>query len=80
MAMKQNASSRKKEGEITRSERTSATEKAETVLKNVKAKTGNVIHIAISKRTTIELPSNLSPEEINFRIQKYETLLNRRHK
>lgn len=75
MAMKQNSSSsKKKEGEITRTERTSAIAQATSVLNNVKSKTGGVIHIAITKRTTIELPSDLSPEEINFRVEKYISL------
>ena len=71
MAAKQNFSGNKKEGEITRSERTSATQQAASVLKSVKEKVGNVIHITISNRTTIELPAHLSQEEINARVEKY---------
>jgi len=71
MAAKQSFSGNKKEGEITRSERTSATQQAASVLKNVKEKAGNVVHITISNRTTIELPAHLSQEEINARVEKY---------
>lgn len=71
MAAKQKSSSNKKEGEITRSERTSATQQAESVLKNAKEKMGNVIHVNITDRTTIELPADLSQEEIDARVKKY---------
>ncbi|BES61678.1 hypothetical protein DCPSUM001_19220 [Dysgonomonas capnocytophagoides] len=71
MAAKQSSSINRKEGEITRSERTSATQQAESVLKNVKKKNGAVIHVIISERTTIELPAHLSQEEIDARVDKY---------
>jgi len=71
MATKQNSSVNKKEGEITRSERASATQQAESVLKSVKEKARDVIHITISGRTTIELPAHLSQEEIDARVEKY---------
>lgn len=71
MAVKQNSSSNRKEGEITRSERTSAAQQAESVLKSAKEKAGNVVHITINDRTTIELPANLSKEEIDARVEKY---------
>jgi hypothetical protein len=63
MAAKQNSSTIRKEGEMTRSERTPATQQAESVLKSVK----DVVHIIISSRTTIELPTHLSQEEIDAR-------------
>lgn len=71
MAAKQNTSVNKKEGEITRSERASATQQAESALKNAKEKAGKVIHVTINDRTTIELPAHLSQEEINARVEKY---------
>ncbi|MBP1618995.1 MAG: hypothetical protein H6Q14_2822 [Bacteroidetes bacterium] len=71
MAVKQNSSINKKEGEITRSDKTSATHQAESVLKIAKEKAGDVIHIAISDRTTIELPAHLSQDEIDARVEKY---------
>lgn len=74
MAVKQDSSSKKKNGEITRSEKTYANAQAAYVLKNVKERAGDVIHIAISNRTTIELPAYLSPEEIDARVEKYMRL------
>ncbi|WP_024994533.1 hypothetical protein [Phocaeicola paurosaccharolyticus] len=71
MAAKQSSSINRKEGEIARSERTSANQQAESVLKNVKGKNGAVIHVTISERTTIELPAHLSQEEIDARVEKY---------
>ncbi len=71
MAIKQNSSTNKKEGEITRREMISATQQAESILKNVKGKVGDVIHITINGRTTIELPAHLSQEEIDARVKKY---------
>lgn len=71
MVVKQNPFGNKKEGEITRSERTSATQQAESLLKNIKERSGNVIHIVINDRTTIELPANLSQDEIDIRVKKY---------
>lgn len=71
MAAKQSSSTNKKDGEITRSERDHATQHAESVLKSVKEKAGNVILVTINNRTTIELPANLSQEEINTRVAKY---------
>lgn len=78
MIAKQGSSVNKKEGEITRSERTSATKQAESVLKNVKDKNGAVIHIIIDNRTTIELPAHLSQEDIDARVAKYIKLHNSR--
>lgn len=71
MVAKQKSFGNKKDGEITRSERTSATQQAESLLKNVKEKSGNVIHVMINDRTTIELPAHLSQEEIDARVRKY---------
>ncbi|MCC8146758.1 MAG: hypothetical protein LIO93_10060 [Bacteroidales bacterium] len=61
----------KKEGEITRLEIASATHQAASVLKAVKKKVGNVILVAISNRTTIELPAHLSQSEIDARVENY---------
>jgi DNA-directed RNA polymerase subunit H (RpoH/RPB5) len=71
MTAKQSSPISKKEGEITRSERASATQQAASVLKSAKAKSGDVIHITISGRTTIELSAHLSQEEIDARVEKY---------
>lgn len=74
MAAKQNSSANKKEGEITRSERTSATQQAESALKNAKERAGDVIHVIISDRTIIELPAHLLQEEIDARVDRYVKL------
>ena len=71
MAAKQSSSVTKKRGEITRLERASATQQAESVLKSVKEKAGDVIHIMINDRTTLELPADLSQEEIDARVERY---------
>lgn len=71
MVAKQKSLGNKKEGEITRSERTSATQQAESVLKSAKEKSGDVIHVTINDRTTIELPAHLSQEEIDARVKRY---------
>ncbi len=70
MAAKQN-SSMKKEGEITRSERTTVNQQAELTLKNIKEKTGKVVLITISDRTTLELPAHLSQAERDARVENY---------
>ncbi len=64
----------KKEGEITRSERSSANRQAQEVLKKAKEQAGSVVHITISEKITIELPANLSQKEIDERIEKYHRL------
>ncbi|MDR1259337.1 MAG: hypothetical protein LBK65_08700 [Tannerellaceae bacterium] len=74
MAARQKPPVNKKEREITHSERASATQQAGYVLKSAKEKSGDVIHIAISARTTIELPAHLSQEEIDARVKKYISL------
>lgn len=71
MAVKLNSSITKKEGEITRSEKTSATHQAESVLKNAKERAGHVIQVVVTGRTTIELPAHLSQQEIDARVEKY---------
>lgn len=71
MAARQYFSSTKKEGEITRREIISATQQAENVLKNIKQRDKDVIHVKISDRTMIELPAHLSQDEIDARVKKY---------
>ena len=61
----------KSQGDVTRPARTSVAQQAESVLKNAKEKAGDVIHVSISERTTIELPAHLSQEEIDARVEKY---------
>jgi len=71
MAVKQNSPTSKKEGEITRQERTSVNYQAELALKEIKEKSGDMILIAISNRTTIELPAHLSQAERDARVANY---------
>ena len=46
---------------------------AENALKEHKKKVGEVILVAITPRTTIELPANLSQAEIAERVKLYKT-------
>lgn len=71
MTAKQNSSTSKKEGEITRSDRTSVTQQAELTLKEIKRKAGDVILVMINERTTIELPAHLSQAERDARVANY---------
>jgi len=71
MAVKQNSSGAKKDGEITRSELTSVNQQAALMLKGIKKNAGDVVYIAISKRTTIELPAHLSQAEREERVANY---------
>ncbi|WP_029905086.1 hypothetical protein [Prevotella sp. 10(H)] len=71
MAVKQNSPTSKKEGEITRQERSSVNQQAELTLREIKEKKGDVILIAISSRTTIELPAHLSQAERDARVANY---------
>ncbi len=71
MTVKQNSSNNRKEGEITRLERTSITQQAKLTLKNIKEKAGDVVLITISDRTTIELPAHLSQAERDARVANY---------
>lgn len=71
MKAKQNSSINKKEGEITRQERTSVNQQAEQTLQEIKKKSGDVILIAISSRTTIELPAYLTQAERDARVANY---------
>lgn len=72
MTIKQDSPNKKKYGAITRTGRLSDSEQAELTLRNAKMNAGDVIHIAISGRTTIELSADLSPEEIKVRVNRYK--------
>ena len=56
---------------MVRPERLSENQLAELILKEVKRKTGDVIHVAISDKVTIELPAHLSQEERDARVANY---------
>ena len=51
-----------------------ASQLAENALKEHKKKVGEVILVAITPRTTIELPANLSQAEIAERVELYKKL------
>ena len=57
-----------------RSERSLTNQLIENSLKEYKKSGGEVVLIAISPRTTIELPAHLSPEERAIRIENYKKL------
>lgn len=74
MSVKQNVSSTRKDGEITRSERTSVIQQTESTLKGIKEKAGEVVVVAITSRTSIVLPAHLTMEEREARVAKYISL------
>lgn len=57
-----------------RSDRNQANQLIENSLKEYKKSVGEVVLVAISPRTTIELPAHLSPEEREIRIENYKRL------
>lgn len=71
MEVKQNFSGSKKEGEITRPARTSVNQQAALMLKEIKRKAGDVVRIAISSRTTLELPACMDQAERDARVANY---------
>lgn len=71
MVTKPNTQSYKKEGGISRSERTSPNQQVTLLLNDIKEKSGEVILIAISPRTTIELSAHLSQSERDARVANY---------
>lgn len=71
MSAKQHSSGKRKSGEISRSERTSANQQAESILNDIKEKAGEVVLVQITDRTSIELPASLSIEEREARVANY---------
>lgn len=63
-----------KKSNFTSSEMNSSNQSTENVLKEYKKKVGKVIYVAISARTTIELPAYLTQEEIDNRVELYKKL------
>lgn len=49
-----------------RSEKSSSIQSAENALNEYKKRIGEVVHVAISARTTFEFPAYLSQEESTF--------------
>lgn len=57
-----------------RSEKSLSNQSIENSLKEYKKSIGEVVLVAISPRTTIELPAHLSKEERDIRIENYKRL------
>lgn len=57
-----------------RQETNASNQITENALKEHKKRVGEVILVAITPRTTIELPANLSPDEIKERVELYKKL------
>ena len=63
-----------KKGNMIRSEMNSSNQLTENVLKEYKKGVGDVVLVAISPRTSIELPAHLSQAERDLRIEIYKKL------
>ena len=63
-----------KKGNMIRSEMNSSNQLTENVLKEYKKSVGDVVLVAISTRTSIELPAHLSQAERDLRIEIYKKL------
>ncbi len=61
----------KKFGDTTGNIRTSQNQQVTTMLEDIKQKAGEVILIAITPRTSIELPAHLTQSEIEARVANY---------
>lgn len=59
---------------LIRSEINSSGQLTENVLKEYKKSVGDVVLVAISPRTSIELPAHLSQAERDIRIEAYKKL------
>ena len=63
-----------KKGNMIRSEMNSSNQLTENVLKEYKKSVGDVVLVAISPLTSIELPAHLSQAERDLRIEIYKKL------
>jgi len=72
MSSKNKLSSDTKAGTINRQEKFKANDTLKSIIAEHKAKTGEVIHIVVDEKTTLELPASLSPKEIKERIEIYK--------
>ncbi len=63
-----------KKGETMRSDANLSSQLTKNALKEHKKRVGEVVLVAISSRTTIELPANLSQAERDVRIELYKKL------
>lgn len=71
MTAKQHSFGNKKQKNIIRSERSNINQQVESLLKDLKQKTGEVILVPITDRTSIELPAHLSQAEREARVANY---------
>lgn len=74
MASKQNSQNNGRNQDTLSSRKSSANYQTELLLEGIKEKAGEVVHITINDRTTIELPAHLSPEEREARVANYVKL------
>lgn len=63
-----------KKGDTMRSETNLSNQLTKNALKEHKKRVGEVVLVAISPRTTIELPANLTQAERDVRIELYKKL------
>lgn len=63
-----------KKGNMVRSEMGSSGQSTENALKEYKKSVGAVVLVAISPRTSIELPAHLTKAEIDARVEVYKSL------
>lgn len=61
----------KKEGKISFSDKTLSGQQTLSKLKEMKAKLGEMVLVSIDRKTSIELPSNLTKEERDERVENY---------
>lgn len=71
MSPKQNFQKSEKKNDASSLRKSSANYQVELLLQNIKEKAGEVVRIAITARTVIELPAHLSHEEREARIANY---------
>lgn len=71
MAKDQNSTNSKKDTEISRFGKNVAHTQAENLLSEIKEKSGEMILVTITPRTTIELPAYLTQAERDERVANY---------
>ncbi len=62
---------KKRKGFLTRYDKSAAMQQAVETLKTAKEMAGDVIHVSINEKTTIELPANFTQEQIDARVKNY---------
>jgi hypothetical protein len=74
MESKQNSYRKEKKSGTMHSNGSLSNYQVESLLKEIKEKAGEVVRIAITDRTTIELPAHLSQAERDARVANYISL------